>query len=76
MASKYKIIVNNSKCTGCLTCALECSFVRQKLFNPMNAYIQISSKFDKLCAITFTDECDNCCICARKCPYGALTIVR
>ena len=74
MGSKFKIDINSTKCTGCLTCALHCSFARLGCFNPMKAYIRISTFFDKPNLITFTDECDNCGICARNCPYDALIL--
>ena len=74
MGSKFKIIVDNGRCTGCLTCALECSFAKQNAFNPMTAYIRISCPMDRLNVIYFTDDCDSCGICARRCPYGALIL--
>jgi len=74
MSSKFQIIVDNNKCVGCLACALHCSFSRQGLFNPFNAYIRISTPIDRANDISFTDDCDNCGICARYCPYGALVL--
>ena len=68
------IIVNTVSCTGCLICALRCSFRFEKEFNPSWSAIKVlrvnsdNSEFN----IIFTDRCDNCGICARFCPYGAL----
>lgn len=69
------IKVDLSKCTGCLICELRCSFRFEQAFNPARAAIKIlrvnnnGNEFN----ILFTDKCDNCGICARFCPYGALT---
>lgn len=73
--SSYLIHADASKCAGCMTCVLRCSFRLDKTFNLAAARIQVKrllghpNEFE----ITFTDECDNCGICARYCPYGALT---
>lgn len=76
MESKFKILVESTKCVRCLTCALNCSFSRIGVFNPMKAYIRVSDPypFDSVPEISFTEECDNCGICARSCPYGALNL--
>jgi len=73
--SSYLIYADASKCAGCMTCALRCSFRLHGTFNFAAARIQVrrlvnqANEFE----ITFTEECDNCGICARYCPYGALT---
>lgn len=73
--SSYLIRADASKCAGCMMCMLCCSFRLDGMFNLAAARIQIrkllgqANEFE----ITFTDECDNCGICARYCPYGALT---
>ena len=74
-ASKFKIDVHREKCTGCIICQLECSFVKLGVFNPAESRILIY-RIDDDPQIEFTDECDNCGICARLCPYGALVLVR
>jgi ferredoxin len=66
------IIVDTSKCTSCLTCSLYCSFVVQGIFNPMKAQVRVRTSLEEANSISFTDDCDNCGICARYCPYGAL----
>ena len=77
MVTKKKgppISVDASKCTGCLICELRCSLRLEKEFNPAKAAIKIrrlvgaENEFE----ISFTEKCDNCGICARHCPYGAL----
>lgn len=65
---------NVAKCTGCLICELRCSLRFEKAFNPSKAAIHhyrvmsVDHEFE----ISFEGRCDNCGICARYCPYGAL----
>ena len=68
------IKVDASKCTGCLICELRCSLRFEKAFNPSKAQVVIRRLVgsDNEYEISFTDRCDNCGICARYCPYGAL----
>jgi len=68
------IKVDAAKCTGCLICELRCSLRFEKAFNPSKAQIVIRRLVgaDNEYQITFTDRCDNCGICVRYCPYGAL----
>lgn len=69
-----KIRVDSSLCTGCLTCALRCSFRATEAFNPAASRIQIIMQPDGMgYDIAFTDECDGCLVCVEYCPYGALT---
>ena len=69
------ITVDPSKCAGCITCMLRCSFRSGNKFNLSGACIQVDrlvgrpNEFD----VTFTAGCDACLICARYCPYGAIT---
>ena len=68
------ITVNAASCTGCLICELRCSLRFEKAFNPSKAQIIIRRLVgaDNEYEISFTDRCDNCGICVRYCPYGAL----
>jgi len=68
------IAVDPASCTGCLICQLRCSLRFEKAFNPSKSQIRIRRLVGGDCeyAISFTDRCDNCGICARYCPYGAL----
>ena len=77
MATKRKgptITVNAANCTGCLICELRCSLRFEKAFNPAKAQIVIRRLVgaDNEYEVSFTDRCDNCGICVRYCPYGAL----
>jgi len=70
------IIVDLSKCAGCRTCQLRCSLRWEGAFVPAKAKVTImrlvgnkNHEFD----ISFSDQCDFCGICAKYCPYAALT---
>ena len=69
------IKANAAVCTGCRICQLRCSLKLEKAFNPSKAKIQICRQVnrDTEYAVFFTDECDNCGICVKYCPYEALT---
>jgi ferredoxin len=68
------IAVDAASCTGCLICELRCSLRFEKAFNPSKSQIRIRRLVRGDCEydISFTDRCDNCGICVRYCPYGAL----
>ncbi len=68
------ITVYPENCAGCLVCELRCSLRFEKAFNPGKAAIQIRRLVgeENEYAVSFTDKCDNCGICARYCLYGAL----
>jgi ferredoxin len=69
------IHVHAGRCAGCLICALRCSLRFEKAFNPSKAKIKILRcvNSDTEYTIAFAADCDNCGICARFCPYDALT---
>ena len=69
------IEVHEEKCTGCLICELRCSLRLEKAFNPAKARITIRRLVgaDNEYAIAFTEDCDNCGICVRHCPYETLS---
>jgi len=69
--SKYRILTDDAKCTGCLRCQLACSQAYQKSFNPSAARIRIDF-LGADCAIRFTEDCVACGLCADNCLYGAL----
>lgn len=68
------ITVYAERCTGCLICELRCSLRWEKEFNPSKSAIIIRRLVgaENEYQVSFTDKCDNCGICARYCPYGAL----
>ena len=75
--SKWQMTANPAECRLCFTCQLVCSLKQDSTFNPSKAYIIISKfvrpngKLDV--EIFFTEECDNCGLCAKYCNYGALS---
>jgi len=73
-----RILADDEKCNGCLMCQLRCSDRFEKAFSLSKAAIRVD-RFVKGATdffISFTDKCDACGICARHCPYGALTWVK
>lgn len=68
------IRVDAARCTGCLICELRCSLRFEKAFSPAKAAIRVRRLVgaEDEYQISFTERCDNCGICARYCPYGAL----
>lgn len=70
------IVVYAERCAGCLICELRCSLRFEKAFNPSKAKIRITRcvDADTEYAVSFEANCDNCGICARNCPYGALIL--
>jgi Fe-S-cluster-containing hydrogenase component 2 len=69
------VSANSSKCAGCINCMLRCSFRLGRNFNLEQSRITITrlTGAENEFSIAFAPECDACLICARYCPYGALT---
>ncbi|TFG23626.1 MAG: hypothetical protein EU529_06705 [Promethearchaeota archaeon] len=70
----YEIIVHEDKCTGCLICQLNCSYVHKQIFSPSEAFIQISNQYSLTPKILFLEGCTHCNQCAQHCLYGALEL--
>lgn len=62
------------KYAGCLTCELRCSLRFEQALNPLRGAIQVRRLVGTgpQFSISFTEKCDNCGLCVRFCPYGAL----
>ena len=73
-----RITADDEKCNGCLICQLRCSFRFEKAFNIAKSAIKIDrfAKGGNDFFISFTDQCDACGICARNCPYDALSWIK
>jgi ferredoxin len=69
---KYLLNYDQTQCSGCLQCQLNCSFKYFRFFHLSASYIQINSHETEYKAI-FTDECTRCGSCADYCLFGALT---
>jgi len=69
--SKYKMAAVTENCTGCLRCQLACSDVFTKRFNPSAAFLRVELRGPD-CSIIFTEDCNECGVCADHCFYGAL----
>lgn len=73
-SKRQPIQVAPEKCAACLICQLRCSLRFLGMPDPHRAYIRIARATDRIGSdISFTDECDNCGICAEFCAYGSLT---
>ena len=71
---RKKILVHTENCVRCYRCQLECSFLKTGIFNPEEAFIKVDWDWiNDDAKIIFTDDCDNCGICADACIYEALT---
>lgn len=73
-SKKWKILVHPEKCSGCQSCQLACSFNYTDTFNPSAARIIINPIDGN--QITFTEDCNQCGICAKFCVYGTLELVK
>ena len=63
-------------CSGCLCCALACSFFTstERAFNPSQSKIRIvPDPDDGRFEIEFTEDCTLCGICADYCEFGVLS---
>ena len=68
---RYRIEGLPDCCTGCLRCALACSDLHTRSFNPSKARIRVVIHGAR-CDISFAEECTGCGVCADSCLYGAL----
>jgi len=69
---KYPM-VSSEDCGGCGNCQLACSFFKTGIFNPASSRIKLNRVEGKeRWSISFTDDCDQCGMCAKYCYYGVL----
>ena len=67
-----KVEVHPENCVGCMLCQMRCSLAYEKMINPLKARIVIDYPITGKRGISFTDECEDCGLCAQMCTYGAL----
>jgi len=72
--SIFEILIDEEKCTGCISCKLWCSYTHYKIFNPSKANLDIIDKYGLNPKIKFLDSCVKCGQCAMHCLYGALKL--
>jgi|GEM_PF-3362305 len=63
-------------CSGCLNCALACSFFNtpERVFNPARAHIKIHSlEGQNQFVVEFSNDCVQCGLCTERCYYGVIT---
>ncbi len=71
-----KIAITSENCTGCLRCALACSFFKssEKTFNLSNSKITVVPAYDlSRFEIALGDDCDQCGICVQYCEFDVLS---
>ena len=76
MARTAEISIAAERCSGCLRCALACSFFtsRERAFNLSKSKIVVvpgweQGQFD----ITMSGDCTHCGICVPYCEFGVLS---
>jgi Fe-S-cluster-containing dehydrogenase component len=71
------ILVNVTKCRGCRSCQLACSYVRHGVFNPDKSVIVLERDIETQHTAPMIQPigCDLCGgdpACVKACPYEAL----
>lgn len=75
IAKKIVLDILPEKCTGCLRCALACSFFNsgEREFRPSLSRICVQpAEQEGSFSISIAADCLHCGICIRYCEYGAL----
>ena len=75
MDDRGKILVTLERCSGCLRCALACSFFTvDRAFNLAESRIQVMpGPKDGQFQVELTEDCTYCGICVDYCEFGALS---
>lgn len=67
-----EIVVDASRCQCCWICVMRCGLRFDKSINPQSAKISVKPYYGFWPEISFTEDCDECGICVRHCPTGAI----
>lgn len=72
---RRNIISDATRCAGCLSCMLYCSFRFEGKFRFSASKIRVKRLVNQPTEfeVVFTRDCDGCGLCADYCPYNALT---
>ncbi|WP_034629839.1 4Fe-4S dicluster domain-containing protein, partial [Desulfotruncus alcoholivorax] len=60
------------KCIGCRLCEMACSGVKEGVFNPSLARLQVASRYKAYKLVNEAKICDSCQSCVRACSTGAI----
>lgn len=75
MSQPMEITGDPQACSGCLRCALACSFFGspERTFNLSKSRIKVVPAWNQEhFEIAFTEECIGCGTCVKYCEFGAL----
>jgi len=72
------LVVNVTKCRGCRSCQLACSFTKTKVFNPAKSMICLERDVETghtapMIRPIACDLCEGDPACVKACRYGAIT---
>ena len=70
------IYIDQDRCSGCMRCALACSFfaTTEREFNLSKSKITILPNWEQgIYDVAISDECTKCGICVHYCEFGVLS---
>ena len=76
MARTSEISIAAERCSGCMRCALACSFFtsRERVFNLSKSKIVVVPGWEQgQFEIALSEECTRCGICIPYCEFDALS---
>ena len=77
MADSERIVIKAENCSGCLLCALACSFFTtpERAFSPAHAKIAVRpGAAESWFTVQLLPACDGCGVCVQYCAFDALAI--